>query len=645
MTNAITNLSRPKSIGLLGLLACGLVLFASCDFTNGDFLDRSAKGGVSQDVLAGKGAGGVDALLLGTYSALDGMGNDWTLDGGLSWAASPDNWIYGTVAGGMAHKGSTEGDQAPILTIARHQHQATNGFFNTLWKVNFEGVSRANSVLALLEQTDDLSTAESNRFAGEARFLRAHFYFNLKKNFGNVPWVGPDTDGLKQPNTGPNHPDIWAKIEEDFQFAMNNLPAEQVDVGRANKWAAAAYLAKTYLYQEKWQEAASLFDDVIANGTNPNGTPYALTSNYQDMFDSATENNSGTVFSIQQKQPQGSLWGGGALTSRFGDLLNYPHSPSPWACCGFFQPTLWLVNSYRVDDQGLPTSLDPAQGPNVKNDQGVEPAERFELGDQSVDPRLDWTVGRRGIPYKDWGPHPGKLWVREQPSAGPFHGLKHVPWSRNADIPAASPLNYKIIRFADVLLMGAEAHAEVGNLSTAREYVNRVRRRAANAGSRVSLDQNKAGALAVVDSESEMLATSPNQYDWVVRTDTESTFVFLGGDPSNRDDWNEYELPDYDVEAYPSSAFSSTQKALARIRYERKLELALEGHRFYDLVRWGIADERLDAYYTFETSNLTNDVRNGDFTPDRNEVYPIPQRQIDLTMQDGEQTLKQNPGY
>jgi hypothetical protein len=303
------------------------------------------------------------------------------------------------------------------------------------------------------------------------------------------------------------------------------------------------------------------------------------------------------------------------------------------------------VNSYRVDANGLPKSLDPAQGPNVKHDQGVDPDAEFELGDQTVDPRLDWTVGRRGVPYKDWGPHPGKLWVREQQSAGPFHALKHIPWNANAEIPAASPLNYKIIRFADVLLMGAEAHAEAGNLSQAREYVNRVRRRADNASSQVSLEQNKAGAFAVVDSESEMLATSPNQYDWVVRTDTKSTFVFLGGDPSNLGDWNEYEIPDYNVSPYPASAFSSKSEALKRIRYERKLELALEGHRFYDLVRWGIADQRLDSYYNFETSNLTNDVRNGDFTPNRNEVYPIPQRQIDLTMQDGEQTLEQNPGY
>ena len=629
--------------GTFVLLLCGL-LFASCDMVNGDFLDRSAKGGVSENVLVGKDADGADALLLGAYDALDGMGNGWTLGGGNPWAAAPDNWVYGTVAGGLAHKGSTEGDQAPILTIARHQHLASNGFFNDLWKANFEGVARANSVLNLLTQIEDISESERNRIAGEARFLRGHFYFNLKKNFGNVPWIDETTEDLKQPNTGEGHPDIWQKIEEDFQFAMDNLPEVQSDVGRANSWAAASYLAKAHLYQEDWQNAADLFDTVIQQGVNSSGESYALMPNFQDMFDPDKENNSETVFDVQQNQPQGTLWDGGSLSSRYGDILNYPHSPSPFTCCGFFQPTLWFVNSFRVDANGLPLSFDPASGTSVKHDQGVAATAPFTVGDGPVDPRLDWSVGRRGIPYKDWGPHPGNLWVREQPSGGPFHGLKHVGWSKSDPaIPSLPPLNYHVIRFADVLLMAAEAHAELNNLPQALDYVNRVRNRAASPTGQVTNDLNTAGALAVVGSEAEMLATDPGDFDWVVRTDLNSTFVFLGDDPSDISSWNEYDLPDYDVQPYPS--FASQEDALEKIRFERKLELGLEGHRYYDLVRWGIADQVLDDYYSFETNNLVQDVRGGDFTPNKNEVYPIPQRQIDLSTKDGQPTLQQNPGY
>lgn len=623
--------------GALFALVCGLV-FTSCDLLKGDFLDRSARGAVSEEVLADK-EGGVDALLTGAYGALD--------EG--FWHSSPDNWVFGAVAGGMAHKGSFLGDQGPILTIARMQHEPTNGFFNSLWQNRFEGVSRTNSVLQVLSQVEDMSEQERNRIAGEARFLRGHYYFELKKNFGNVPWTDETTENLKQPNTGPNHPDIWQKIEEDFQFAIDNLPEVAPDAGRVNRWAAAAYKAKAHLYQEEWQEAADLFTQVIDQGGTSTGKSYALTPKYQDMFNAATEDNSGMVFRIPQTGQDGS---GTVNNSRRGDILNWPQNPSPiTSCCGFYRPTLWLVNSFRVNDQGLPLSLDPAEGENVKNDQGLEFSEHFELGTQPLDPRLEWTVGRRGVPFHDWGPHEGKLWGIAQSVEGPFIGKKHI-YRRSQrstfGVPTwggASAVDYKIIRFADVLLMAAEAEAELGNLEQARQYVNRVRERAANPEGQVTNSMNEDFAFATVDSEEEMLALDASERDWVVRTDRNSTFVLLKGDPGNIENWNEYKLPEYRVSPYPASAFSNKEAALRRIRFERKLELGMEGHRFYDLVRWGIADERLDAYYQFETSNLVPDVEGGDFTSNRNEVYPIPQRQIDLSTVDGEPTLQQNPGY
>lgn len=637
------------TIGALLLLLSGLVV-SSCDLLSGEALERAPRGAVSEGVLAEKD-GGIDALLGGAYSALAGVNESGNaLGGGTAWAASPQNWIYGSVASGVARKGSALGDQAPILTIAKHEHEASESFINDLWKARYEGVTRTNAVLKLLPRVEDLSDAEASRIEAEARFLRGHFYFDLQRNFGNIPWIDETTENLKQPNTGPEHPDVWQKIEDDFEFAMNNLPEVQDDRARANRWAAAAYLAKAHLYQEEWSEAKQLFDQVINQGVTSDGDSYALVPKYQDMFNPATEGNSGEVFSIRQTAQDGS---GGISNARAADVLNYPHSPSPWGCCGFFQPTLWMLNSFRVDGDGLPRSFDPADGPNVKHDHGVASTEQFALGTQTLDPRLDWTTGRRGVPFHDWGPHPGAIWKQGAGNDGPFAAKKHIYRRSGRDQfgttngwgAAGSAVDYKLIRFADVLLMAAEAEAELGNLGQARQYVNRVRNRAGNPQGEVTNDLNRQFALAVVDNEADMLALDASARDWVVRTDRNSTFVLLGGDSEDIDNWNEYVLPDYDVEPYPSSAFSSQEEALKRIRLERKLELAMEGHRFYDLVRWEMAAEEINAFYDFETENLIPDVAGGQFTPGRNELYPIPQRQIDLMTVDGESTLEQNPGY
>ncbi len=628
------------------LISSGLFLY-SCD--TGEFLSTPALGSVSEDVLANEK--GADALLVGAYAALNGQNI-----AGLPWETGATNWVYGSVAGGEAHKGSILNDQSPINPIMSMSHTAVNGFFNSFWVARFEGISRANSVVALVPQLETVSEADRNRIAGEARFLRGHYYFELKKMFNNVPWIDETTEEFKQPNTGESAA-TWADIEADFQFAYDNLPEVQTEIGRANRWAAASYLAKAYVFQGKWDEAQTLLTTIINSGVNSAGVPYELQDNYADNFRADAENSSETVFSIQYVGNDGT---GTIDNSRQEDMLNYPFG-NPFNCCGFFQPTQDLVNSYKTDGiTGLPLTDNYNDAPMVTWDMDVAADESFSIYTGPVDPRLDHSVGRRGVPFLDWGPFRGISWVRDQAYGGPYHAQKHVyrqesaeEFSNRNEWAPGSAVNYDVIRFADVLLWAAEAEVQAsgGSLDQARQYVNEVRARVADddyGDGWVDYTDNEPFATAVVASEAEMLNVDANTGDWVVRTDTESTFVLLGGDPGTASNWNEYENPNYVVDTYPVGhpAFTNQADALEAIYFERKLELSLEGHRFFDLVRTGEAASTLSALYAYEGGQLGfSDFAPGNFEVGKNEYYPIPQTQIDLTRVDGEPTLTQNDGY
>ncbi|MGS2740691.1 RagB/SusD family nutrient uptake outer membrane protein [Sinomicrobium sp. M5D2P17] len=579
-----------------------LLVFSCAD----SFLDQPALGSLEGSVLDETDQAGVEKLLIGAYAVLDGQGDDEAIGGGNPWEAAPDNWIYGAVAGGAASKGSFGGDQPAIDPIAKFTSDASNGFFNSKWKALYEGVKRSNNTLYYLENAPDVSEADRENIAGQARFLRGHYYFELKKMFNMVPWIDETTEDPNQPNDQ----DIWPMIEADFQYAYENLPPTQEEFGRANKWAAAAYLGKTYLYQNKFTEAKEIFDETINSGVNSGGVKYDLVPLFKDNFDAATENNAETVFDIQMVANDGT---GNITNSNQGGKLNFPYN-SPFRCCGFLQPTQDLVNSYKTDaGTGLP-DLDNYNEDSVKSDMGVSANASFDPYTGSLDPRLDWTVGRRGIPFHDWGDHPGAAWIRDQRYGGPYAPKKNIYWQATQDQYAdqsswapGTAINVHVIRFADVLLMAAEAEAEAGSLSAAMEYVNRVRRRAANPD----------GFLKeYIDDEKPM-----------------------GGFDEGTNAAN------YTIEEYTSAQFSSKEDALKAIYFERKLELAMEGHRFFDLVRWGIAEEVLNSYFEYQ-GGITTDVRGGRFVSGKNEYYPIPQPQIDLSVNEtGQPTLQQNPGY
>jgi hypothetical protein len=563
------------------------LLFSAC---KDSFLEITPTASLTEEVLSSKK--GLDGLLIGCYGVL--TGRDASFYSGFG------NWVHGSILGGEANKGTNGGDQAVVNPVQRFETLPNNDLPAQKWRISFEGVARCNTLLRLVGSTTDatVTAADKTRLSAEARFLRGFYYLELKKAFGNVPYVD-ETMTSEQAISVPNNVDIYPKIEADFQYAADNLPGAQSAVGRANSWAAKAFLAKTLLFQNKHAQALPIFTDVITNGQTSNGLKYALVPNYADFFKAENENNSESIFAAQTAVNTGST--GNANGEH---VLNFPYnsgSDGPAGCCGFFQPSFDLVNSFRTDANGLPL-LDGSynSGANeVKNDWGVKSGDAFTPDAGPVDPRLDHSVGRRGIPYLDWIDHPGDNWIRDQSYAGPYSPKKFVFYkaTQNTLTDGSSwtrgwtAINQPLMRFSDVLLMAAECEIEAGSLETARGYVNQVRARAANPAS------------------------------WVKRADGSNAANYVIG---------LYNTP-------------WTDKAVAHtaVRFERKLELSAEGHRFYDLNRWGIASTTLNAYLQFEGARLITALGGATFGPGK-EVYPIPQSQIDIQ---GADVLKQNPGY
>jgi len=567
-----------KKIKILSL--AGLVVFLTFSACSEDFLEVAPTGSLGSNELAS--LAGLEGTLISSYSMLLGR---------LGFYSDASNWFWGGVLGGDANKGTNAGDQSQVNEIQAYAPQTNNGSIFEKYRALYEGVARANATLGLISGAETVSQGDKDRIAGEAQFLRGHYYFELKKIFNNTPYVDETWDEVTPVG---NDADLWPFIEADLSSAYQTLPGTQGDAGRANKWAAGAYYGKALLFQGKYSEAKNVFDDVIANGTTANGQPYGLNSNYADAFRSPNDNSMESVFSVQAAAGTGSINNANPAL-----VLNFPHgSGAPGGCCGFNQPSFELANSFRTDANGLPL-LDGSYNNDANKlvtDMGLNSDQAFTPDAGNLDPRLDHSIGRRGIPYLDWGEHPGFKWVRDQAYGGPYGPKKFIWYQSGTGVendgsswtPGYTAVNYNVIRFADVLLMAAECEAELGNLSAAADLVNQVRARA------------------------------------------QTSILMNGAQPA----------ANYNIGQY--SSFSSKEMAVSAVRMERKLELSGEGHRFYDLVRWGIAADVLNAYLAHEDALLTSPFVGASFTANTNEYLPIPQNEIDLI---GADILKQNPGY
>lgn len=496
-------------------------------------------------------------------------------------------WPYGTVRSDDAYKGgSGEQDISTFHFFEISNNISTEfGEVDALWYQCYVSISRANSAIKAINAVENLSDRESK--IAEARFLRGHFYFLLKILFKNIPYID-ETVPVDQYGTISNvalsNDELWQKIADDFKYGVDHLPVRQMDRGRADKYAAAAYLAKTYLYKAYRQENSQSHEVTTINADDLNKVvTYAdmvIASQYKMESDFAYNFLPGSyengAESIFAVQYSGD---DGTKFGRvnLADLLSVPMK---LGCCDFLKPSQTLVNAFRTQN-GLPAFDNyntKDNGHSAKND-----------------PRLFHTVALPGFAYKynetliydvDWNRNPGTY--------GVYASLKeNVDPTCDCFVPMvpfyANTKNRILIRHADLLLMKAEALVELKRWNEALPIINSVRNRA----------KNSTGLI-------------PYANDFV------------------------------DIQLYQNGVNCNWTEEFAReaVRWERRLELAMEGGRFFDLVRWGVSEQVMNEYYDTEQTRRSY-YASANFTRNKHEYLPIPEQQIKFS----KYLYKQNVGY
>jgi starch-binding outer membrane protein, SusD/RagB family len=559
------------------------------------FLERPPEGSFSETNLAN--AKGIGTTIIAAYALLDGWSdNGWNNAAGNPWPVAGSNWVWGSVTSDDAYPGSQPNDQPSVESANRYDFAAGDPYYRAKFQQCYAGVGKTNVSIRLINAATDLTPAEKGQLAGEAKFLRAHYHFDAYKMWINIPFIDENITEYRQKNDV----DVFPKIEQDFKDAIAGLAeVSSTSSGRATKGAAQAYLARAYMFVGKYAEAKPLLQAVIT------GNKYSLVNNFHDNFDASKQNNTEMLFAYKASVNDGA---GESANGNWGDRLNNPHGNAPVTqCCGFHQPSQNLINAYKTDASGLPlfTTFNNAN---------------FNQATDNVDPRLDWTAGRTGIPYMDWGPHQND-WVRDGGYCGFFAPRKNVFHKGQAGTlstasgwsTAPNAIDIPFIRYSDVLLMAAECEIETnGDLTLARTYINRVR---ARAGKFVQ------GAGT---NEATISAALPAPVANVVSGSVNST---------------NYRVGEY------TAAFANQAEARRALRWERRLELAMEGYRFFDLRRWNDL-QTLTDFLTVESTRRVQ-LYSGTQQPTATKLkyFPLPAVEIDLSKIDGVAQLKQNTGY
>ena len=485
-----------------------------------------------------------------------------------------------------AYKGGSGTSDGDVF----HQLEVEQGILTTNWNLNdiwvrlYNSLSRVNSAIALLNATGDDYQMKNQRLA-EMKFLRAYAHFLLKRLFKNIPFVVNENLSYQEynelSNTEYTNDEGWQLIINDLMEAYNTLPVTQADKGRPTKAAAAAFLAKVYLYKAYRQDEANSHQvtsinqqdlEKVIEFTNPSlyGN-YGLETDIHNNFrpEEQYENGIESIWAIQYSRNDGSTYGN--LNWSYG--LIPPNIPGATdGGTDFYKPSQNLVNAFHTGDDGLPL-FDTF---NQKD---------YDMTADNADPRLFLTVGMPGLPYmfnKNYMMDKSSIWSRSNGGYGYYVTLK-----QNVD-PAligeylikgsywASSMNRIVFRYADVLLMRAEAYAQLGQPDQAVNLVNQLRTRAAGSTQMISNYQSAYGVKMYVAN-------------------------YKG--------------------TYTKDA------AVRMVKMERRLELAMESERFFDLVRWGDAATVINKYYAEE---IDNNAFYGEahFTANKNEYLPIPFQQL-----------------
>ena len=557
------------------LVCCGFAAtFTSCN----DFIDVEPRGVISEDLAMSQ----PDEMVTAAYAKL---GDDWY--------TYPFNlWPYGDVSSDDAMKGgsgTTDTNYHPVevwstLTASTPDHM------DELWYHFYCSISRCNRALVSLAEYGDKLDEQTRKIReGEIHFLRGHFYFKLVQMWYQVPWVDEEVyrnhTEEQTPNNQFTHGELMDKIVAEFKAAYDVLPVSQQDGGRANKIAAAAYLAKCYLtmaWGNGYESETGVshinnqyMQEVIKYTNEVKNSQYGYLEDFGDIFLPEYKNSKESVFAVQHSGYEDD-------NTRFGranwsNMLN--GCWGMWSCgWDFHKPTQNLVNAFKTKD-GLPM-FDDFNNETAYPVNGVPTAQKW-------DPRLFHTVGMPTFPYKYEVQYTMTKDNSRTPNTyGYYASLKEVPQRSKGetfDNPwQAFAMNDYVLRYTDVMLMRAEALIETNQLDEARTIINDIRQRAKN-------------------SVAKHIAYAADQCE---------------------------------IALYPASYFATKEKARQCLQWERRLELAMEDGRYFDLRRWGIASKTLNTFFEHEKDveydgqTYAQYYKDAHYTTGKNEYFPLPYIQL-----------------